>query len=327
MAALPTVLELLKEESFEFIEGFYEAATESQGSFAAQLVFQSLSSIAQQLIIRLLYLQDPVSSSQIEVFLPIKTLEILLKELEAVRVIEKVDQGFALNQRFQKSLQLSIYQPCEPWAGDVQTQVSSALIEKHCAEKWQEVLYYILATSTSTSQTVNRKVHPLVESYVLTARLLVPKDPTSYLDKKYVISNVGYNYILKDYVHQVWDYVCHLILVQHAANKRDTYDLFFKLAFARVHAGYRIDKLTSFQQQLVYELSFFGLLYLPSTTSKYFYVTHISSHALLPHIYIPPPHIVHSDSLVHAHKPLQVIVETNMQVMAYVHSELQFSMV
>ncbi|RYH27773.1 hypothetical protein EON65_13245 [archaeon] len=327
MSALPAILQLLKAETPEFIDDLYEPVTESQGSFAAQLIFQSLSSLAQQLIIRLLYLQDPVPSAQLEAFLPIKTFDNLLHDLVAVRVLVKLDQGFLLNSSFQTSLQLSVYQPYEPWSSDVQTQVSSALIEKHCADKWQEVLYYILTTSTSTAHTVHRKVHPLVESYVLKAHLLVPKDSTSYSDKKYVISNIGYNYILKDYVNQVWDYTCHLILVQHSANKKDTYDLFFKLAFARIHAGYRIDKLTTFQQQLVYELSFFGLLYLPSTTSKYFYLTHIASHVLLPHIYTPAPQIAQVDTLVHTHKPLHIIVETNMQVIAYIHSDLQFSMV
>ena len=89
--------------------------------------------------------------------------------------------------------------------------------------------------------------------------------------------------------------------------------------------GYLLDAVSPTQQQLLYEFSYLGIIYLPSITSKYFYPTRAAVNMIM---HNNKRALMMSDQVLatNADTKMTIITETNSQVIAYVTNELHFHM-
>ena len=145
---------------------------------------------------------------------------------------------------------------------------------------------------------------------------------------------------------QVWIFV--LQSLSRAQNQEEALVLFFLLSDCKFGNCYPIEALTRSQKQLVFEFSKIGLIYMRSILSTRFYPTRAAINMLLKSsrsvdmdsvqqiggaessqsgvkvdLTNSVGHTLRSRGKTHA---LQIIVETNLQVIAYVTSDLHLSM-
>jgi hypothetical protein len=194
--------------------------------------------------------------------------------------------------------------------------------------------------------------------------LLMSKLATEDVDvngyKVLKITSKGYEFMLKDTLSQVWTLI-HASL-SRLTDKSDYLGLLFMLSACRYGDGYDIELLSAPHKQRIFEMSLCGLVLIPTLNSSKFYPTRVIIDVLFRKAMIisniPVGHRGQSgysrdisqlwgQSSVQSTAPtpsadaagggvytsaavrkasMTIIVETNNQVVAYVHNDLHFAM-
>eukprot|EP01039_Chlorochromonas_danica_P001598 gene1598-1745_t len=354
-------------------------------SWVCQAIFQSLSPVAQCLVMRLIFLESSFTGKDISIILCNATHLIIsqaMEELQSLWVIveeggqetegmgDLVDltdssspplainenQKFIINPKFRAGFKSSMVQPQEPWvvAGrpSMNTNTTAAAngtlqveqLERHSQECWNRLLSMLVNVSPSQPTAVSAEKY--MEKYVLRAGLMVPNPSSSSISSSapnsftiaflreqtkapaYLITSRGYEFMLKDYRSQVWEYVQDVL--KHCPGREECYQLLFMLAYCQYGRGYAMEALTKIQKQIIFEFSQVGLVMMKG--SSIFYPCRISSEMLF-------PQQISSSSITNSHQSattgmarvdgtsqLEIIVETNLQVIAYVTSDLHLAM-
>ncbi len=230
----------------------------------------------------------------------------------------KKSAKYELNPFFRVNFRKALAVQMEPWgnvlsstvSGSPVVTMSKSEIDAFSSNRWNEVLGFIVDILPPN--------HSLLEFNIV--NVFVQRAGLMREEKgRLVITSAGYEYMLKDYQHQVWDFV--LQAVRYAENLDDALALLFMLSYCRFGQGYRLDALTKTQRQLVFEFSQLGVVCMPSPkTASHFFPSRIA----IDMIFGAQPSTAadHSDS---AHR-MTLIVETNNQVVAYVSSELHLAL-
>ena len=147
----------------------------------------------------------------------------------------------------------------------------------------------------------------------------------------------GYEYMLKDYLSQVWDFV--YTSIRYSRSQEQALSLLFMLSYCSPGRGYLMEALTPAQRQLVFEFSQVGIIYLEVVTATHFYPTKVAVNMLFGAMDLlqggAATAIPMSLSSRDAHDDdddyssdlaLKVIVETNNQVVAYLSSDIHLAM-
>jgi len=192
-----------------------------------------------------------------------------------------------MNPHFQKSLHLALTSPIQPWSDGLSgvtnqqdsfapTQVE---IDTFSTEKWNDVLAFLVNLLPSNALPSN-----VLVMFVQREGLMVRTGAAGAGSKlsytgggskaKLVITAKGYEYMLKDYLSQVWEFVTEA--VKHSPSQEDALSLLFMLSYCSFGQGYPLNALTKPQQQLVFEFSQVGIIYMRSLTSMYFYPSRIA---------------------------------------------------
>jgi hypothetical protein len=156
-------------------------------------------------------------------------------------------------------------------------KVSPQFLEEYRINEWNKVLSFLVGLINEND--FSSKIIPLFMSrYGLISKLAVHSSASSSsassgLSNKpsNMITSKGYEFLLKDYYHQVWEYVVEALSHQ---NKEENMSLLFMLSYASYGEAYSTQYLTTSQNLFLFELSQVGIVYLPSIHSKYFYPTH-----------------------------------------------------
>jgi transcription initiation factor TFIIH subunit 4 len=191
---------------------------------------------------------------------------------------------YRLNKSFQQSLIQAITNPVSPWFQTKQQQsqqaqhegikVSKEFLEEFRTSEWNKVLSFLVGLNNE-----NDFASKMVPLFMYRSGLLVkttstsPRLPTSNNNPNNphsMITAKGYEFLLKDYYHQVWDYVTESLSHQ---NKEENMSLLFMLSYTNFGESYSVDILTKSQNMFLFELSQIGIIYLPSIHSKFFYPT------------------------------------------------------
>ena len=352
-----SIFDQLKDQPRMVLDKLYEGLAlsdkeKSYSPWASKAVFQSLSAVAKCLVMKLLFVEAPFapedfigwagsSSSS-------KACHEAFDELVSLRIITTIDnishadvkpsgnQTHQLNPYFQNSLRKTLASPVEPWSSHSSRQVlnnvpTHEVLDKFCMDKWNEVLGFLVNLLPPSALPSN-----ILVVFVRRAGLMADAVDTNGR-KALLITAKGYEYMLKDYHAQVWDFV--MVAMRHAQSQEDALSLLFTLSYCTFGKGYPIDALTKCQQQLIFEFSQVGIVYMPSITSTVFYPSRVAINMIFgaaeaPHAAatvsrsvtaggpIPSAPQVSSQPA----QALQVIVETNNQVTAYLTSEIHLAM-
>jgi transcription initiation factor TFIIH subunit 4 len=287
---------------------------------------------------------------------------------------------FRINPIFQETFQLGMIFPIKPWEKERQelsslhkqgiidlTPPSKETIENHCIERWNQLLSFIVMTkpstlsSTSTTTTTihatrthssHRQSSQIIEKFILRANLMASSSSststTGTSTNNLTITAKGYEFILKNYAYQVWDFLMDTVHFYHSPIEILTF--LFSLSYTEHGQGYPINALTIIQQQFLIQLAEVGIVYIPPPPAATTTTTTNTSESMEYQVFYPTYTAIsmlfgmegiqqHQQQLQQHQQPsttlinytasigkLFVIVETNLQVTAYVQDELHFAL-
>jgi transcription initiation factor TFIIH subunit 4 len=325
--------------------------------WACKAVFQSLSQLAKCLVMKLLFVQAAFSCDEFLMSVAadksaLKQCRIAWEELVAIRIVVDEDASgtatgmYRINPTFQKSLQSSLSGPTEPWSTSTSasktvvasTTISTVDLDRYSTDKWNEVLGYLVNLLPTSALPSN-----ILTVFVKRAGLMAEATDPATNKRGMKITARGYEYMLKDYLSQVWDFV--MVSIKHSTSQEDALSLLFTLSYCTFGRGYPIDALSKVQQQLVFEFSQVGIVFMPSITSPYFYPSRVAINMIFGasdalHGAIPSSsRALQNSTASHgagvastagpgetAVQSLQIIVETNNQVVAYLTNDIHLAM-
>lgn len=199
-------------------------------------MFQSLSMPAKVIVMKLLLITTSISVHDIYGWFnpsttSLKARESTLEELQSVRILVNYDvtesclddysdsfdvhnqrgpsqQMLILNKHFRSSFSLALANPCEPWKntstadGSTSNLIPLEFLDSFSREGWDYLISHLVGVNigvtagTARGARLSRR-QKLVGQYVASADLM--KDGN--------ITSSGYEYLLKTYRDQVWQFV------------------------------------------------------------------------------------------------------------------------
>jgi transcription initiation factor TFIIH subunit 4 len=104
--------------------------------------------------------------------------------------------------------------------------------------------------------------------------LAVPPAEAAVAGKRLLITAKGYEYMLKDYYQQIWEYVINRLF--NSESYEDCMSLLFLLSYTEFGRPYTTDILNKTQKLMLFELSQVGIVYIPDYTGNIFYPTKVA---------------------------------------------------
>ncbi len=214
-----------------------------------------------------------------------------------------------LNPHFQRNLRLSIVHPeIVPWRDDPKfslkpdkTCPTRERIEGEMHRKWESVLHFLVGSDPDETKVPYPPES--VISFMQQTGLMVETDD----GKSLVISNRGYEFMLKDIRTQAWMFVLTLLLGQ--PTDRDELLIFlFMLSHCRVAEDYPLSALTKAQLGMAKDFINLGLLHQRKVSSSRFYTTSVAVNLIF------GATMSSCSSVGLRRSGLEIIVQTNYQV-------------
>jgi transcription initiation factor TFIIH subunit 4 len=317
--------------------------------FVCRAVLQQLSPLAQQIILRLSCCGgqfDGVDQWSHQDLGPVRT------ELRKWGIFKEDTKIMSLTAEFLCGLQTSLLElDASPWTSLSHTQilqleqeanepykpVTLEDLERYTQSQWDAVLHFLVGT-------VGQKEPPAAVVHFLLQTGLMQPDPDykgSDRDNEapLVITQEGYDFMLKENHQQVWHFVAQYLLSLESHKRglelrKEALLLLLRLSFARIGNAYLTSDLGKDPRVMVKDLANFGLLYTRKIGKHtVFYPTRValqlvgstnnnearwslSNKTLESALAHPTPDSSH----------LAIIVQTNFQLCAYTTSELHVSM-
>lgn len=282
-----------------------------QAPWACKAIFQCLSALSKNYILRLLFVTQKIDAESLKGWLCDASAEILhekvIDELKSLKILledddermynedgDEMDVVFQqihgkkkkkkrakvanvwLNPHFQESLQKALCYPTEPWMDfskgfEVKHEEEKRIyptideIEEFSSSRWSDVLKILLNVKASaTCPPPNTDTAKVIRSFCQAAQLM--------RDGK--ITSGGYEYLLKDRQSQVWIFV--KTGISRLKSSEQALSLLFMLSYCELGKGYAMDALTPVQKQLILDLSHVGIIYLRNAGSSRFFPTKMS---------------------------------------------------
>lgn len=346
-----SIFDYIKSQSKQVADSIYGGVTTSssvlqqeQAPWACKAVFQSVSMVAKMHVMNLIFLGNEYTFSTESIIESMSTKNpsahakhrSALQELVALKIISPIlqnDRQYQMNSHFQTSFKLALSCPQEPWSTTNDESANS------------NVPYLDSAELAAVEEISKKKFHNLLGILVG----IRPKEKQRFIDAMHMfvsragmmvkgsITSKGYNYLLKSYHSQVWDFVCETIKISD--KQEEALSLLFMLSYCNIGRGYRIDALTESQKILIKDFAQVGIIYIPPATPdsptgiESFFPTKIATDMIFgassaDNSAIGPAGSV-SQVLMDNHlisSSLYIIVETNLQVTAYASTDLHMAM-
>jgi transcription initiation factor TFIIH subunit 4 len=257
--------------------------TKGTGSFVLPFfcfcLVRSLSSVAQQIVLRLVFVNEPALLSDLGV-LPHATVDQGLNELESLSIlqIEKDTKMVQLNEMFRKSLQIAF--SCSP-----QSPISIASLDEdarldapsidaldaYAAERWDRILRFIADPSESITR-VSRNVQLwLIASDILGANRT-----------GLALTQHGFDFLVRDTQFQVFHLIkCFFTKMKEIARDLKDADpadvVIFACEFSFLHLGecYHSASLNHLQSTFLRYIAEIGLAFIPQDREDVFYPTRL----------------------------------------------------
>ncbi|ETV65642.1 hypothetical protein H257_17692 [Aphanomyces astaci] len=338
--------------AFEFLGSLPGGSVDRlyQDAWACQAVFQSMSPLAQQIVMRLLFtnqgsyshdailqwVQDP---AQVKMTAAIEKL----RHLRVLRMAHGTAE-YVLNPVFQDQLKKALSSlGGSPWEAGrhklpSEKPIAAAELEQYARKRWDAVLHFMVGSTAVAAPP------PTVIGILEHTGLMQPSKTDA---RALHITDTGYEFMLKDIHAQTWIFVLEYmkdIDRKGILSAEEMLQFLFQMSYCRMNEYYAVADLTRHQQQLLGDLVELGLLYRRGAKATRFYTTSLAVNLIfggmlgqtrssitmsqgLDHLHrpsksphLPPPTAAAAD----AH--LLIVVETNFKVYAYTQSSLHIAM-
>jgi transcription initiation factor TFIIH subunit 4 len=263
-----------------------------RGRFVCRAILQQLSSVAQQVVVRLVCAggEFPVAGVQVWTNLRRTAQMEMLDELYEWAILAKQTDETSLvvtmTEQFQLGMKAALlHMDASPWtplspaelhalrqqpstsetkSEGIFEEVTPESLERHMQTQWDLVLHFLVG-SVGHQEPSSAVVHFLLETGLMQPD---PEDKVSSPeDAALVITQAGYDFMLQDNHQQVWHFVLQYLKSIESHRKkgelrhREALLLLICLSFARVGEAYLANSLSKESSKMVKDLALFGLLY------------------------------------------------------------------
>ncbi|ESN92698.1 hypothetical protein HELRODRAFT_69505, partial [Helobdella robusta] len=292
---------------------------------ACLAVFRELPELAKLFVMRLLFLEQPVTKSVVLSWINTKhssekskTLDVL-KELYIFR--ESSQQpgllaGYKLDDAFKKNLKVVLCGGGGSWLGvglqPDKYRKDIAFLDAYAKERWEYILHYMVRSQVVKNSNISRDVID-----VLTYAGLILEYVSSSSDP--YITAAGFQFLLMDTPTQVWTFLLKY-LERIESNESDLVEclsLLLTINFLTLGKDYLTDKLSERQQIFLQHLREFGLVFQRKRKCQRFYPTRLAVNMISGS---------GNEVTFDTHKQGYIIVETSYRVSAYTDSALQINL-
>ncbi|KAI9136665.1 transcription factor Tfb2-domain-containing protein, partial [Paraphysoderma sedebokerense] len=240
-------------------------------------VYRLLPSLAKQIIMRLLYIQHPISESDLSSWC---YKEHLLKQKESLLKLKKLYILFAkngfwhLNETFRVGFRNALtgsgnhnsFGLLAHTSAKTNIEVDIPFLDRYATEQWESILHYMVGTSVKRPP--NAVLNLLQRSGLMAVDI-----------EKMKISSKGFQFLLQDVNTQVW-----ALLLQYIEMAGDLHmdlvevlNFFFQLSSLELGCAYSVETLTETQLIMLEDLRAFGIVYQRKKKSKKYYPTRLAT--------------------------------------------------
>ncbi|CAM6085516.1 unnamed protein product [Calypogeia fissa] len=290
--------------------------------WTCQAVVRSLPPLSKQYVLRLLYVEAPLSSKSMQDWALTDALtkhKVAIDKLEHLRVViesteRKKEVTYKLNPKLQKQLREVLRTgggvPRESMPASFAARVPSlADLENYATNQWEAVLLQLVSSAFAETPATPMN-SSLLETFkragLLTAKA---KEPPR-------ITDAGFQFLLMDTNSQLWQIVKEYVVSaeETGMDSGELINFLLELGFLQVGEPYNFNTLSSEQQKVIKELAALGLLQIQSgTRDRWFVPTKLAANLSAS---------IADSSTVQAGEGF-IMVETNFRVYAYTSSKLQ----
>ena len=344
MASLPRILEYISRDSLQRM-----FADPSAGGYVCSSILRLLDAssedngvteaVAKSYVMRMLFISSPVPLSTcqgVASSLRCRAVSLLIGwvaegctalHTQALSLLVRLgimdtcghdgSLAYVLHSSFRDSLVRFLCRPQEPWIAtsdreNLSEGLSRDVVEESCRQVWESILRFLVGAGQV-------EVPNTVRNFMVRTELMVPTSEER--SKKLAISARGYEYLLKDQREQAWVFVSEALrIVKHDGQREDILALILTLSHCSSDRPYPMEAATPLQRQMLFELSHFGIIHLPSLQSNVFYPTKLATSLLTQGLSGETD--IDTSRRLSSERHISVIAETNFQVLAYVTSEL-----
>eukprot|EP00033_Pygsuia_biforma_P003358 GCRY01003679.1.p1 GENE.GCRY01003679.1~~GCRY01003679.1.p1 ORF type:complete len:497 (-),score=102.42 GCRY01003679.1:202-1692(-) len=259
----------------------------SSSLWTTQAVFSALPSLAQHVVMRLLFLSVPVTLAMVHSwFSNAMRVNHTLKQLSSLHIIltrTKPGPGskehltlIRLNPSFESLCQQAIVNTVDPWDYTSEEEArgfvpDEEFLTEYATVKW-ESLQHILA-GTYMGDSLGRRAPPppatlnlLLNAGLLQSSSTTPVGPKNYRDL--AITNKGFQFLLQDQGSQVWAFLIHYLSFLQRSTKVEVLgqavDTIFRLGACALGKPYQMGRLNQNVRKIIEDFSAFGLVCIES---------------------------------------------------------------
>ncbi|KAI8637144.1 RNA polymerase II transcription factor B subunit 2 [Parasitella parasitica] len=241
-------------------------------------IFRLLSSLGRQIVMSLLYVQAPISLTDLHAWVnkdgQKKLAESLLK-LSRLRILEQKDENLMMNNtfrlEFQNALtgggvQQSFGLPCST---PDKHAVDIGFLDHYATTQWEAILHYMVGTSLTKKP--SRGVLNLLER----SKLMQSSAESGQLQ----ITNKGFQFLLQDVNTQVWAFLLQYLDMAEVLQMDlvEVLNFLFQLGSLELGENYSVETLTQTQLQMLEDLRDYGIVYQRKKASKRYYPTRLAT--------------------------------------------------
>ncbi|KNE60571.1 transcription factor tfb2 [Allomyces macrogynus ATCC 38327] len=281
-------------------------------------VFRLLPQLSKQLVMRMLYLRQPVTTDELQSWCQPTAYGFFENALDHAQRLQFLDQQgdmWHLNTTFREEFQnaLTGRGPATSFGslaeGTDSHSVDVAFLDNYAKTGWESVLQFMVG------QRGERNPHPAVLNILEKSGLM---ERTGLLPADLVITHSGFQFLLQDINSQVWALLLqYLSMVKDLGMEEDdVLNFIFFLSSLELGSAYSTEVLTETQATVLMDMVAFGIVYRRKKKSKRFYPTRLATT------------LTNGKAAIRQTESEQegyILLETNYRLYAYTTSELQIA--
>jgi len=286
-------------------------------------VFRELPALAQQLVMRLLHVSQPVPQAVVCSWVTHQYAKESARSQETltslrlwyVTAMPGGLQAWLLNGTFRANLRMALSGGGQPWTMSAYLEPDPrgrdiAFLDQYAGERWETVLHYMVASSQQGGISADA-VRTLLQ-----AGLMCPDEAQ---DNAPVITRSGFQFLLMERASQVWYFILQYLdsVSARGMSLVECLSFLFQLSFSQLGKDYSTEGMSQGLIQFLQHLREFGLLYQRKRNSGRFYPTRLALNIASGE---------NKGSLVGNSQEGYIVAETNYRVYAYTDSSLQIAL-
>ncbi|KAI6819540.1 TFIIH and nucleotide excision repair factor 3 complexes subunit [Hortaea werneckii] len=313
-----------------------------QPSTALAIFRRMLPHLAKTLVMAMLYMPTPLNVGDLERWVrpgseSLQARDRALSILQPLRILfdTQDDRGraaYKLSDAFARSLQLALTGGGNhrsfgvPCSTPDEKPVSVEYLDTFARKQWEAILYYVVGSA-------NAGLASEVDISAGTKQLLQKGEFVALRGRTPVITQSGFTFLLQEINAQIWTLLIVYLEVSSSLQMDpvDVLSFLFTLGSLELGISYSTSNLTPTQQQMLEDLSDFGLVYRRSSSEERYYPTRLATTLTSDAPALPNNSLTATTTTTSGDpNPQQnekgyIILETNYRLYAYTSSPLLIS--